>query len=73
MIFLQAQNLNFFRLIISGQLAVLKKNPDKEVTCSKDDSIKKYYGETLYMRTGYISTFPVGIRYPFTVKKTVFR
>lgn len=42
-----------------------EENPDKEATCSKDDSTKKYYGEVLHMRTGVI---PYGATlYPFSV------
>ena len=67
--FFTSPELKLFSTYYFRAVGCFEENPDKEVTCSKDDSIKKYYGETLYMRTGYISTFPVGIRYPFTVKK----
>ena len=67
--FYTSPELKLFSDYYFRAVGCFEENPNKDITCSKDDSTKKYYGETLYMRTGYISTFPVGIRYPFTVKK----
>ncbi|MCX6751656.1 MAG: pilin [Candidatus Nomurabacteria bacterium] len=61
--FYTSPELDLFSDYYFRAVGCFEKTSDKDKDCSKDGSIKKYYGETLSLRTGYI---PIGMTYPFT-------
>lgn len=62
-VFYISPELNLFSTYYFRAVGCFEENPDPDVTCVDDVSTKKYYGDVMTIRTGYI---PVGYTYPYT-------